>query len=604
MICRKCGSNIDDNAPVCPICGEPSGIAADNVPMPEAAGMPAYNMSTPETSGMTPEAATAGIKKTPVIIGIIAAALIAVLSIINIERINNFIHKTFSSPEKYYQFVEHRKLKESVKKSGEAYGSYKSGLADLYDKSTETEFTIVLEEDGKALRELLEYAGFDVSWFQSASISTNASFKDNTAAERIALSINDTALLSVNVIMDNGIYYTRIPEISETYIGVDTSTQINGFPYRNTRLYGYAVSDALSPESIQTSYRNLADAYPDRKQLEELISRYMNLVIDCINNVSKSNTTLSVEGVSQKCTMLKVTIDSGSLQNIAETVLVEMQNDDELQTLIINMLSANEDAAGDEAYTDELYNEFQEFLEYLINELDYLSYMDEDMIMNVYVDGKGNIIGRTISFYDLAFSKLTPEKGGKNGYELSYKYDNDSIRLAGTGTRSGGTLNGNYSMEVNDIPVIDIIVNNLTGQNNGRLNGRLEIMPSAEVSRIVSKIPKLSFIGYSTLILDFGSASDSNTFKMSLTTTKYDIGSISISSKTGNASVPAIPDSNDIIMIEDEDDIIEWVEGIDLDNLISAMKSAGIPAGFIDELEELNDTLKDDVIDDLKPAMH
>lgn len=133
MFCEKCGNPLKENEKFCPKCGTPVKVP-ENMVKNEISG---NNGQTKPEAGNAVEAAQktvseaaataknvlanlggegsllkkfAGSKyKIPAIIGG-AVLLLLIVLIANGARINNLVHKAFSSPESYYQFVEKKAM--------------------------------------------------------------------------------------------------------------------------------------------------------------------------------------------------------------------------------------------------------------------------------------------------------------------------------------------------------------------------------------------------------------------------------------------------------------------------------------------------------------
>lgn len=629
MFCKKCGSEVNDGSAFCPKCGTALKAAGQIAPeqknqsippIPPMAGINTGNTAQ-ETSGAAggkmegaAKAAADGVghiaekgrdffgkigssgsdgqkgnvKKGPLIAGIAAAALI-LLFIANGARINNFVHRTFSSPEKYYQFVEEKTVKELADHAGEWYDSYVLDSLNLYNKSVEGELTVELGEDGQEFIGLLGLAGVDVSWLESMTIGADTAIKDDTVAAGLSFSLNGSNLLSGNMKMDmeKGMAYFQIPELNKTYLGVDMAED------------GYGSYDSDLLADFQESNRKLLKACPDQAEVEKLVKRYMTLALSCVDDVSKSKETLKVEGVEQKCTVLKVTIDADTMQDMAEVVLKGMRDDKDIKALMKSVLLAGGETMGEDVDIDDVYEDFQDTIDDILDELEYLFYADEEIVMKVYVDGKGEIKGRSIDLGYVTFSSLMPERGNKFGYELSGNASGITVKLTGSGKISGDKISGDFQVKYNGASLIEITTRKLDIEElkAGRMNGRLEMKAAPKIGTIIGSVPGLSIIEDMQINMDFKSSKDASSCKVGFVYDEQDIGSVAMSVKTGDGSKASIPSGKNTIVVEDEDDLEEWLEGIKLDGLVDSLKKADIPSEITDVLEEIEDV--DDIYDAL-----
>lgn len=642
MFCKNCGSEIKEGAKFCPKCGESvkreggndsTPVSAPEVKVtPSAEAIPSIaSMTAPESgkktqnnpgkaagekgrefvrnilqsiSGSGDRAAADGgekawKKRIPVIVGL-AVVIAVVLGIMNGARLNNLWHRTFSSPEKYYQFVEKKTVKEAAENAGEIYDSCLLSALNFYDKSRSGEFTVELEEDGQEFLGLLGLTGVDLSWLKSVSLGVDTSIKDNVVSTGVSVSVNKNKLLSGNVVAetDKEKYFVQIPELNKAYLEIDASEKASD-DYGNYAAGG--ILNAFSVEETREANKKLLDACPDKVKTQRLMARYMNLLVECIDDVTKSKDTLSVEGISKKYTVLNVKIDSGAMQEMAETLLTEMQSDEEIKTIITDILYASEDIVGDEMDVDEIYESFQESLENLTDSLRGISYGDEKITMKVYVDGKGNIVGRKIKYGDVAVNVLMPEKGKKFGYELSGEMYGVSVKLTGSGKRSGDCIDGDFQIKYNGASLVDITADKFNTEEfkKGQINGKITVKPASKLGSLAGNIPGFSIIEDMELALDFDSAKEAHACKLTVIYDGQNIGSVFASVKTGKGTKKQISNKETIIVIEDEDDISEWIEGIDLTELIESARKAGFPDDFTDALEEADDMLEDADMDAL-----
>lgn len=639
MFCKNCGSEIKEGTRFCPKCGAAVKVDGRNKQtyIPSSQAIPSIASMTGPVGESGPQSASRGQNSKRVVLDaanrlqgfgekvketwegftgpgnagkekgnkrawfilVTAVTVILFLGIINGEMLNNLLHKTFSSPKKYYQFVEKKMTKEIALNAGEIYDSYLLDALNFYDKSMSGKLAVELEEDGQDLLGLLGLAGVDLSWLQNVSITQDASIKDNVASAGIAVAVNKTDLLSgeVTVEKDKGKVYLRIPELSKNYLGAEIPEE----KIPEEGIYADTAAYSILP-IIMINNKELMEACPNHAKVKKLVNQYMDLLVECVDDVSMGKDTLSVEGVSREYTVLKVSIDSGTMQNMMETVLDAMQNDKEIKSIIINILEASDVVAD----ADEAYDEFQESLEHTIDDLKYLSYSDEKIVMKVYVNGKGKIAGRSIQAAGMTINMLMPEKGKKFGYELSVEMYGTNIKFTGSGKKNGDKVNGVFSIKYNGASIVDVTANkfNIKDIKKGQPNGRLEVKASSKIGYLLGNVPGMAAIEDIKLTFDFDSAKKSHACKVGVIYDQQYIGSVSVSVKTGSGSKVSIPDNKKVIMVKDEDDLEEWIEGIDLTQLIASTKKIGFPSGITDMLEEADELLEDGDLDSLRSLLY
>lgn len=612
MFCEKCGNEINDGEKFCSKCGTP--VASINEqPVSEAGINQSVDNLKNEAAEAVNKAATAtakGAKKAaslgkdafekvnqktggflskifqkknlvPLLIGA-GVLMVLVICIINGARLNNFVRKTFSSPEKYYQYVEYKQAKDLVSCGGDIYDSYMLDSVNLYDKSVATEISVELGEEGEDLLELAGLAGVDLSWLKSVQMMADASVKNQVFNIGMNAGINKDTIISGNITLDteNENIYVQIPELTKTYLGIEMKE------------LGFNSGDDLV--EIQEMSKALVEACPNRRQVEKLLNKYIKLALGCVEDVSKSTKTLKAEGIQQKATELKVTIDGDTLQKMAEAVIEEMKEDKDIEKIIADICEIY-----DELDADDVYDEFQDNMDDLLDEFEYYGDRNDELLtMKVYVNGKGEVIGRKLETYNMNISIIMPKKGSKFGFELIIEDDyNLAIKIQGSGKESGDKISGEFSLKYNGASLLDCTTKKLdvSELKRGRLNGTLELKLASGISNVLD----YGYWDYASIIKDLQIGLNADTGKHSAKYTldvKLDdkeVGSISLSAKTGDGSKAKIPGSNNTIFVEDEDEVEEWLEDIDWNKVMDELDKTDLPSEAIDFVEEVGEMIED-----------
>ena len=217
--------------------------------------------------------------------------------------------------------------------------------------------------------------------------------------------------------MENEKVYVQIPELNEKYLAVDLEMLVE----EGTDM---DMEEFMEMTGLATDIYN---KLPDKKKVESLLQKYVSLAISCIKDVEEEEDTLSAGDVSADYTVLVVTIDDGTLRDMAETVIEAMMDDKELKEVIIEASAIQEEMDGEDVY-DALMDELDEVLE----DVDEIQ-MDEEYEMKIWVDSKGEIRGRSLeldSKYDsFAVSYAIPRDGKKAGIEVEAEMEGVKVKL-------------------------------------------------------------------------------------------------------------------------------------------------------------------------------
>ncbi|MCM1192066.1 MAG: DUF4854 domain-containing protein [Butyrivibrio sp.] len=564
--------------------------------MQEAPIAPAIPADKPDTGSKKPKK-----KKAPWIIAACVLAALAAVCVVNAASLGNFFRRTFSSPEKYYQYVEKATVQELAEQSGSYYETLLAGLTEKKEYSADAEFAIELGEGGQELIQMLETQGVDLTWLKGLSIGIGWAMKDNLLGYDATLGLNSSDILSLRAILDpeEDSMYLQMPELSKEYIGFDM------YEYSGTS--GEEILELYQEE--QELMAALEKILPEAKDAEKLLQKYLLLALSGVNDVEKRTETIEAGDIRQKCTELEVTFDGKALSEILEKVLKEIPKDKELKKLFVSIVDGLMETEGLYSVMDGeyLWEMLTEEIEDALDSLDELEDVDDVLVMKVYVDGKGKIIGRVLELVEgrdtyATISSLFLEKGGKFGIEFSVQPGSDreeGIELTGSGRKSGNKLTGDFEIAYAGMRVLDMKVSELdTGKlAQGYLNGSVQISFSKEIARLLSE--SLSAYGtmYASMLadmqltLDFQMAENTGKITLGLSYDEKKLGSISMAVNVGDGSELKVPNAGDTVFFEDEEDLADWLEKVDWNGFIQRLKQAELPEEVTGPLEEFVEML-------------
>ena len=540
-------------------------------------------------------------KKTgKIVLAIVGAVVIAValLIVFNLSALANFAKKTFSSPDKYYQWVEMQNVKDASGLVSNVYGDAHDQLKNMFNMSSSGEIKFELGEAGQEMLSMSGFAGVDTSWFKDATIKFDSSLKDKAVQANMAFLLGKDQLASIDVIEDmkDGLaIYMAIPEISKTYLGVDME-EMSGMDM-----------------DVMTQYYEFIELIvgiiPNDAQVEKLINKYSEIALGCIDDVKmKEGRSLRAEGITEKCTELTVTIDADTLQKIAEAVIEELIKDKEVEKIIYKVCeglaeSDFEDLGMEfDMDAEEVYESFLEGLEYAADSTDEIGDYEFEFEMEVYVDGKGNIRGRSFTIGDewdtVEFSVIAPHKGKNFGYKASIIYDGEEVAIAGTGKDSGKKISGEFAIQYNGASICDIIATdfNIDEIKKGYLSGNFVIKPSSGINRVIGMSSASSMLAELEVEIDCKTSKKSGECVISVRTGEDEWGTLSVKTSQGSGKKVSIPSGKKLIMVEDEDSIEDYWDTIDWDKFLDKLDETDLPSEFVDMIEEFAEMDIDDLV--------
>jgi hypothetical protein len=243
-----------------------------------------------------------------------------------------------------------------------------------------------------------------------------------------------------------------------------------------------------------------------------------------------------------------------------------------------------------------------------------------EIAVNVYVNARGRIIGRTLEYNnggydDCTVTMLLPENNGEFGCELSYIDESTynggrSRQLVGKGTRKGYNVNGDFTVKYqelqseNDYEIANISVDDLSLKDllQGYVNATFELTPCDDLSEINSD---LSYIEDFKLTLTTAMDKDTMDCSIGFNYGIDDLGTLTISTKTGSDSIDTamIPVSTNTVMASNDYELIDWLSGISLTQLINNLKAVGIPQDWLAMLSYINLFIENGGLYSLIPMM-
>lgn len=533
-----------------------------------------------------------------VVVAVVVAAAVSIIA--NAEAVSNFVHKTFTSPEEYYQYIEKQSAQQLVSQTGAMYGGMVENMLKLYNGNFTGEFSVSLSEGGQEYLALLKLAGIDLTWLQSAAIGVEYSASDSLMGWDTSLTLNEDAIVSANMLMDldGQNMYLQVPELTQTYLGVDMGL-----------LFEYA--DASQIEMLRYQREGstqLLRTLPERVTVEKLMGRYLGIVMESISDVSVGTQNVKAGGIEQRLTELEVTIDAKTAQEIAQAVLETVQKDEDIKKIYIDYAAFIAQYSGIDINADEEWDKVCNAIDGELLELQELDDSDGEIIMKVYVDNKGEIKGRVFEWTRARMSGVSPldssgvtesfrmlatKKGGSFGFEMSAASGDESLSLTGSGIQEDGEVSGDFAVQYNGVSLADIAVSslNLEKAEAGLLDGTFEVQLSSKIARLMNSytIGSTMFDDLKLIFTFRQSVDGPSSLGMAIVYNEEELGTIAMTAQRSVGSVPVIPEGQNIVMVTNQDGaesaIEEWLGTVDWDAVIAHLESTDLPDSFIQQLQ-------------------
>ncbi|MBP3352366.1 MAG: zinc ribbon domain-containing protein [Lachnospiraceae bacterium] len=532
------------------------------------------------------------VKKFPkgALIAIGAIALVLILIIANFKSVANSVNKLVSSEEKYYASVEKDGIKELASSAADIYeNSFLEYYSDYNDTSVDLGVEVELGEDAA---EMLAAAvgSDDEKAFAKMAFDLFMSYKGDVLSAEASATLGKTELISADGVLDlkKGQAFGRIEELSSKYIGVSFED------------YADMISEGIKQGD------EFIELLPKKKTVESLVNRYMTIVIDNLDNVSEKKDTISVGDIEQKCTAIRVRIKEKDINKIAIAVLEEAKDDKELIGLISDFAAAGAAVYGEEMDAKDIEDEFKESIEAALDEMkeaedsedDEDSEDEEELIMIVYVNGKGEVIGRELKINDeTVLVYEMPEKGSKFALKAAIIDGEDEVIFEGEGKKSSSSLSGEFALKVKEdgekaVKFIEVDVDKFDTKKikEGFLNGTFTFKLSDEFLKEADVAMAGAILGDYNIKCVFKSSKNNSYVEIALMDKDEMFAAIKMDAKVGSGKSASLPKG---ILVEDEEDIIEWVQTINFEKFVKNLEKAGLPIEIVEEIEDYCEEIED-----------
>lgn len=476
------------------------------------------------------------------------------------------------------------------------YGAVLGAMGGQTDVSSHTQMDISVTLGADLVGSLSTMMQlYDASWLQEFGLNMDVNYTKDLTKMVLALRLGDTELASAEMIQDmvNQMVYLGLPGLSEQYLTAGEA------------LTQGAVS--MGAVSGVEDYAALIAALPTEATLNTILTRYLNLMLQELDEPTVGKETLSLSGISQEVNTTTHTISHSEMLNMAEAMLKAAQTDAELEA-VLDQISAYVNAQGEakfaqysqhyvyDPYWDlyevvwenvDIHQEMMDGIEDTLEDIAELRPQLEDrdlLVLTVFADGEK----------DLGI-RLKVDEGYEtleiNAYSL-IQNDNtallveigDAFHFAGTGTRSKDLASGSYILSVNgqDMVYLDVQNMDMKALEAGNLKGSLSLRLSQDM--IEELFGYNGFVTTRTkLNINLNTEGDNGVIEFKLYEgSEFTLG-ITMRSKKLPAEKIQLP--TNVVKVEKEEDLMNWVSGLDLEKLMQNLRQAGVPEALVAMLQ-------------------
>lgn len=493
-----------------------------------------------------------------------------------------------------YQEAEKAALSQFIK----GFSSYWDVVMEDQEKAmagTKAVMRLKLEDGGKTLLSAAS-GGMDFSWLNTLTMDMTAAVTEGKEIVNGAILLNDSPLCNMNMYMDLNelVEYLQIPELSETWMKMPLldSLEISEEELAQTfeseeEMQAYMEYMEAYKASMKNNFKVLSDLtsfLPDTATVSALLDRYGNIIIDSTAEGTSSEETISVEGISEDCTVYESQITEAGVLSMMKNILTTAKEDQELKGLLDKW---------SETSGEDLNAQLQTNADALLADLTGEGSDAAVVTSKAWVNADGKIIGREISAEDETgsipvFTWKNPSSDEKSALFIEFGAGEETMTFTGTGQSSEGLLNGEYVFAVNSVKMLGIKAENLETHPKvpGYYNGKIGV---SVLDAGTEEAPNpLAAFG-----LDINVASDAeaktNQVDFTVTNSGAALVTLSVNGGYADASVSApeqaVLDAS--LDITEEGAETSYIQGMDWTAILDNASAAGAPAELVGAFDQM-----------------
>lgn len=481
-----------------------------------------------------------------------------------------YLHSwNLDSPKERFVYAQMQSAENFADRAASLYGKwYRRVCTDTSAYDVELHLLFSDQVTDKINNYLPEERRGDFSWVDDLSLHMNIN-RDRYIYEINADSkLKNHKLFSINSMMDtsDGLLLLQLPELSDSYLNVNLLTD-------NQELFGKYLH-AIDKDS----YTQCMAALPSEQVFNELLLKYLSLLINEIHDVEQEKTTLSLDDISVDCTALTATITEEQLIDIYINLLETVRQDTLILGLVEDVAQAND--LDPKSEREKFIHSITEYIRHLQDATEKAS-ENNYIKWTIYVDGQNNILGRSmiVSGVESKYVFYTLSDGDKFIYYFNLF---DTVCVSGGGVRYQTWMDMDFDVYLDGVQSFHVQVDDLhlLKYINGNITASILIEPTEQVIQQWYDNAYTSKLVYSIDINTTRQGAD-----VHLDIIKDDSVIVGLSYQGTEVEGKEIAPLDSAMSVNNHDELTKWLENLQFDKLKNNLTRANLPPVLTDELE-------------------
>ncbi len=532
----------------------------------------------------------------------IKVALLSVLAVVVVlgvlaflfwDNIINFTAKTLKTPEEYYAYVEETNI-EKTASSVYAFINVDKMTND-YKIGTKGSFKVETGEGIADVYNLILGSASELEWLKSVEFQIESNSSKDIADGKLSGLLNGKEIIGVDFVADskNGDIYCSIPLVTDKVIKISAEDLKS--------VYGEEQPDDILSAFNNESMEKFLKAIPSEEVFKKILSHYVDVAIKNIDGVEKTSEDLSINGVTQSCTVISYEMDEADFKKIVKAVLVEVEKDKDIEKIIRDFSKA---IGEDENETYEGFKKaVEEYIADMENVVEYSFDRENKTVIKNYVDGTGKIVARQIKDNMSEMFVGIIRKGSEIATELrfvdEFADEEESFKFSGKGIIKSNKLYGSYTIYENDDELLKIGVDKFDLKaldTEGKISGEFSVSAGGRIDKLLDGMDKKVASFVESLKIKFiagDNSGDLEIYSKDKLCVKF-----AVKAEETAYKAPVLPDESKVISVSDEEALMKVFENFDPQTLIDKLKEAGLPEDLFGGMGGSADSDDSDIFED------
>lgn len=502
------------------------------------------------------------------------------------------------SDTEYAQTLTLNSLEEAVDVLTVGYGAYTdlSGVV-TGDNGVKAELDLTLGD--KAIDLIEQYlfnstdSGMDLSFLSNINLDMEVDSADDLAQLQLTLGLSDSKILALCALLSQDTIWVGAPELNDNYLEFDLEE------------LGVPVASA-QPEWMN----KVQSIVPSDGKVNEILHRYLAMAVKEIESVERTNHTLELDGLKQDCTKLDIKIYEQDALDAAKAILTAAKDDqdikkicDDFTTVYNELQKENSDLLDEDATEIDAYAEFTEAVEDALEELPEKAETESYIALTLYVDGKHNIIGSSVSIPALYeektengesvdvnaavstffYTQYTVTEGDKFNYLFEVK--DAGLKIVGSGTPDDDTTTGTYTIYVDDLAYLEVSLKNFKATDD-TISGTITLKPSEDILKSITG-GTIPYLNIDDVALEVNLDVTKNKENIEIKLIGDDALIVGLALKSSIKESANIEKPTNTVGATGMEPIMNWLNETDFNAVIDNLTDAGVPAILVAALQNV-----------------